>query len=198
MPPNSPDLTAEKKALRAVVLAERAKMAPAARPEGSRAILRQLLGLPEYRRAASVMTYMSFGEEVDTREFFNTALADAKTLLLPRIDRARRTLVVHGVARAEDLVPGVWGILEPHENLPVASVDDADFILMPGLAFDRAGNRLGYGAGYYDRLLSASKGAAWRVAAAFDCQVVDAVPAGANDQPIHALVTPTQLLRFPT
>lgn len=198
MPLASPDLSAEKKALRAAVLAERGRMSAEARIDNSRAILPRLLGLPEYHRADSVMTYMSFGEEVDTHEFFDRLLADGKSILLPRIDRARRALAVHRVTRVTDLVPGVWGILEPRSDLPPAAVDAADFILMPGLAFDRAGNRLGYGAGYYDRLLSSAAGRAWRVAAAFDCQVVDAVPIGPDDQPIHALITPTQLLRFPT
>ncbi len=194
----STDLPAEKKALRATVLAERGRMPAEARIKDSRAILSRLIGLPEYHRADSVMSYMSFGEEVDTHAFFDRLLADGKAILLPRIDRARRALSVHRVARATDLVPGVRGILEPRSDLPAASADAADFILVPGLAFDRAGNRLGYGAGYYDRLLSSATGRAWRVAAAFDCQVVDAVPVGPHDQPINALITPTQLLRFPT
>lgn len=198
MPPATTDLPDEKRVLRATVVAGRGRMSAQARTQGSRAILPRLLGLPEYLRADTVMTYMSFGEEVDTHEFFDRLVADCKVILLPRVDRARRALAVHRVARATDLVPGVWGILEPRSDLPVASVDAADLILMPGLAFDRAGNRLGYGAGYYDRLLSTSSGKGWRIAAAFDCQIVDAVPIGPDDQPIHALITPTKLLRFPT
>jgi 5-formyltetrahydrofolate cyclo-ligase len=192
------DLQQDKKAMRATVLAARDGLPETARRAASRAIVGRLLDLPEYREARCVMTYMSFGVEVDTHGFFEALLADAKTILLPRIDRIQKRLRLHAVARREDLVPGVWGILEPRDNLPVVSVDEADFMLVPGLAFDRAGRRLGYGAGYYDRLLSGVGGKPWRIAAAFDCQIVDAVPAGAMDQPIHALISPTQLLRFPT
>lgn len=194
----TPDLQMDKKALRARVLAARDGMTDAARHSASRDIIARLLALPEVSSAGCVMTYMSFGVEVDTHGFFEALLADAKTILLPRIDREQKQLVVHAVARDEDLVPGVWGILEPRDDLPVVSIGEADVMLIPGLAFDRAGNRLGYGAGYYDRLLAGAGRKPWRIAAAFDCQIVEAVPAGPQDIPIHALITPTQLLRFPT
>lgn len=195
---SSTELSLEKKALRARVLAERDGMSDPARHTASRDIVARLMALPELASAGCVMTYMSFGVEVDTHGFFEALLADAKTILLPRIDREQKKLVVHAVARDEDLVPGVWGILEPRDDLPVVSIDEADVMLMPGLAFDRAGSRLGYGAGYYDRLLAAAGSRPWRIAAAFDCQIVDAVPVGPQDIPIHALISPTQLLRFPT
>jgi 5-formyltetrahydrofolate cyclo-ligase len=95
-----------------------------------------------------------------------------------------------------DLVNGVWGIREPRDDAPQVAMADLDMVLMPGLAFDRSGNRLGYGAGYYDRLLASALRKPVRVAAAFDCQVVDAVPTGPADQPFHILVTESQLLHI--
>lgn len=187
-----------KKALRVVVLAARDAMPPAARQAAADRIMQRVCGLEVYRAANSLLTYMSFGAELDTRGFFDNVLRDGKMAVLPRIDRASKSLTLHVVKGCGDLVEGVWGIREPHADSPRVAITDIDLVLMPGLAFDRAGNRLGYGAGYYDRLLAPASAKPVRVAAAFDCQVVDAVPTGPSDQPFHILVTESQLLQRPT
>jgi len=193
----SPWLTDAKKALRTAVLAARDAMSPAARQTAADLIMQRVCGLDVYRDANSVLTYMSFGAEVDTQRFFDRVLADAKMAVLPRIDKASKSLKLHRVDRRADLVDGVWGIREPRADAPPVAITELDMVLMPGLAFDRAGNRLGYGAGYYDRLLAPAADKPVRVVAAFDCQVVDAVPTGPTDQPFHILITESQLLRFP-
>ncbi|MEO8103506.1 MAG: 5-formyltetrahydrofolate cyclo-ligase [Betaproteobacteria bacterium] len=193
-------LSEAKKALRATVLAVRDAMPPAARQRAGDAIMQRLYGLDVYRDAKSVLTYMSIGAEVDTHGFFDRLRADAKIAVLPRIDKALKLLTLHRVEGHADLVDGIWGIREPRADAPRMAITDLDMVLMPGLAFDFTGNRLGYGAGYYDRLLAPAPVKATRrpvrVAAAFDCQVVDAVPAGPADQPFHFLVTETRLLRI--
>jgi len=190
-------LTDAKKALRAAVLAARDAMPADARQAAADTIMRRLGGLDVYRDANRVLTYMSFGTEPDTRRFFDRMLGDGKMVALPRIDKASKSLTLHRVDSHADLVDGVWGIREPRADAPAVVIGDIDMVLMPGLAFDRAGNRLGYGAGYYDRLLAPATHKPVRVAAAFDCQVVDAVPTGPSDQPFHILITESQLLSFP-
>ena len=196
LPPQS--LIDAKKALRATVLAARDAMPRETRRAAVDTIMQRVCGLDVYRSAKSVLSYMSFGAELDTHGFFDSLLREGKMAVLPRIDKASKALTLHRVGSHADLLDGVWGIREPRADSPPVAVADIDMVLLPGLAFDRAGNRLGYGAGYYDRLLAPASQKPVRVVAAFDCQVVDAVPSGPSDQPFHILVTESQLLILPT
>lgn len=188
----------EKKALRASVIAARDAMSPQARQSAAEAIMQRIYALDAYRNARSVSLYMSFATELDTHIFFDRALADGKEVALPRIDKAAKCIRLHRVRGHRDLVDGVWGIREPHADAPVVDAAEIDMMLMPGVAFDLSGHRLGYGAGYYDKLLAPLAGSIspLRVVAAFDCQVVKSVPTGPDDQPFHILVTERQLLRL--
>jgi len=199
-PTMSDSLTVAKKTLRATVLEARDRMPAAERAQASAAAIARVRAMPAYRQAAGVMTYMSFGTELETQDFFDGLLRDGKTVALPRIDRASKRLSAHRVSSRDDVVPGVWGILEPRAEQPVVAPETLDMILMPGVAFDRDGNRLGYGAGFYDRLLAPVPAGIkpLRVVAAFDCQLVDAVPHSHTDQPIHWLITPTLSLDLTT
>jgi 5-formyltetrahydrofolate cyclo-ligase len=190
-------LTDAKRALRARMRAARDALPPAVRQAAAAAILQRLCALAPYARATRILSYMSIGSEPDTHAFFDRARRDGKTVVLPRIDRSSKSLMLHRADSVAELVEGVWGIREPSADTPPVALADIDMLLMPGLAFDRKGNRLGYGAGYYDRLLAGnSTRRPLRVAAAFDCQLVDALPAGPADQPVHLLVTESQLLQF--
>lgn len=147
--------------------------------------------LPEYRAAGTVLAYCGFGDEPDTVSgFIGSVLAEGRRLVLPRVDRERGTLVLHEVCDPDsELVAGVWGIQEPEPGLPEVPLSDVDFVLMPGVAFDRRGGRLGYGGGYYDRLLGGSAPRPPLVAAAFEAQVVGSVPTEHHDIRFDVLVT---------
>ncbi|MFO1206734.1 MAG: 5-formyltetrahydrofolate cyclo-ligase [Burkholderiales bacterium] len=124
----------------------------------------------------------------------SAALADGKWLVLPRVNCGERRFDLFAVSDLEaELAPGVWGILEVERCATVAATA-VDFVLVPGLGFDGDGGRLGYGGGFYDRLLVAMT-TATRVAAAFSAQVVDAVPMTAHDQRVELVVTEDGLLR---
>jgi 5-formyltetrahydrofolate cyclo-ligase len=106
------------------------------------------------------------------------------------MDRATHTLEMRHVTDLEnDLVAGVWGIREPGTSRPVHALANIDFLLVPGVAFTAEGARLGYGGGYYDRLMGALTPGVARIAAAFDLQVVAKLPESAHDQRVHAIVT---------
>jgi 5-formyltetrahydrofolate cyclo-ligase len=180
----------EKAVLRKATLAKRDVLDAAIRARASRAITEQLVALSAYTGAQTIAAYASFGSEYDTAEFLARILADGKQLLLPRMDRGTHTLEMRHVTDVEnDLVAGVWGIREPATSRPVRALSKIDFLLVPGVAFTADGARLGYGGGYYDRLMGALDPHVARVAAAFDLQVVATLPESAHDQRVHAIVT---------
>ena len=191
----SDKLQTEKKKMRAAILALREAMPPAARSAASRAIIDKVCGLPQYAEATVVLTYMGFGSEIETQSFFERIIADGKVVVLPRVDRASQTLMLHAARSTSDLLTGKWGIREPRADAPTVSIEEVDFLLMPGVAFDRFGNRLGYGRGYYDKLLVIADPALTRVAAAFSCQIVEAVPVGPTDQRIDCIVTENEIIK---
>ena len=140
------------------------------------------------------MAYASFGSEVDTSELWQAILTEGKTLLLPRIDKSRDAIRVYAVRDpSRDLETNRWGIAEPRpEACPEIDLADLEFVFVPGVAFDARGGRLGYGKGYYDRLLAASGqagGSPTLIAGALAVQVVDEVPMEPHDVRIPALVT---------
>jgi 5-formyltetrahydrofolate cyclo-ligase len=177
-------------ALRREVLARRDALGPAARVWASAAIFGRIITLTEFRAAVTILGYCAFGSEPVTGFFLRTVLGAGKTLVLPRIDRATRALVLHRVDAPErQLRAGVWGIREPDASrCPPVDPAAVDFVLVPGVVFDREGGRIGYGGGYYDRLLAAWPGLP-RVAAAFEAQLVDRVPRRAHDALVSRVAT---------
>jgi 5-formyltetrahydrofolate cyclo-ligase len=177
--------------LRARVLAARDALDGQFRANAAAAILSTLLQLEELTRAGSVLAYSSFGTELDTHGFLDRVIESGRQLVLPRVDRAERRLRLYAVADLDrDLASGTWGIREPDpDRCREVTLADVDFVLVPGVAFDTRGGRLGYGGGFYDRLLATAEPSLPRVAAAFAVQVVDAVPVEGHDRTMTTLVT---------
>ena len=187
-------LAEAKSALRATILGRRDAMDARAHAALSRAIVRDIIDLDAYRQSRVVMAYVTFGSELQTGAFIRHALDAGKTLILPRVNRAKRALELYEVREpARDLEPRVWGILEPKpDRCARVEPDVVEFILVPGLAFDARGRRLGYGGGFYDRMLGGLTARPLRpplVAGAFEAQMVGVIPAGARDAPMDVVVT---------
>lgn len=142
--------------LRGRMIARRDAMAPGERTRLAEALTREITRLPQYHAARSVLATMSIGSEWSTRKFLDRARADGKRMVLPRISPPPRRLQLHAVEDLErQLVPGIWDIPEPDPaRCPRLAFADVDFALVPALAADAEGFRLGYGAGYFDRLLA--------------------------------------------
>lgn len=158
-------------------------------------MLLAVANLPAYRAAGTVLAYCGFGSEPDTVPFLEAALREGRRLLLPRIERDERRLALHRVRGLGDLVSGPWGIREPAPELPEVGAEEADFVLVPGVAFDARGGRLGYGGGFYDVLLGGLSERPPLVAAAFEVQVVEKVPTEAHDVLVDLVVTETGPVR---
>ncbi len=179
-----------KAALRQAILARRDAADVANRSRDSQTITQKLCVLPAYRAASVVAAYASFGSELDTSEFLARILTDGKQLLLPRINRVQRALELrHVIDVGADLVAGVWGIREPAERCPILAPTQVELMLVPGIAFTASGARLGYGGGFYDRLLASCDRRIARIAAAFQLQMVDQLPEGPHDQRVDQVVT---------
>lgn len=166
-------------------------MPPEARREKSRKIEEKLFSLPEFQSAGAVMLFASFRSEVETDSIIRRALGAGKRVILPKVRGTELALFEIRDFRT-DVAPGAWGIPEPAESLPV-QLNDIDCIIVPGAAFDERGNRLGYGAGFYDKLLPAFAKAT--VALAFEEQIVSAVPADPHDVPIKLIVTEKRIIK---
>ena len=188
------DLRRRKAEIRALVLRKRDELPAAVRRDAGGIIVARILAMEEFRSAAAVLAYCSFGSEIQTTPLLTAVLAAGKALVLPKLNPAGRGLDLYAVRKLEsDLVAGIWGIREPRAEVcaPV-EMKDVDFVLAPGVAFDRQGGRIGYGKGYYDELLAPlrrPKRGPLVVAAAFEVQVVDAIPMDAHDVPVDVLVT---------
>ena len=174
----------------------------------SRVICGQLAALPAYAAAQTVMFYVDFDDEVRTRHFFPVAWRQGKRIVVPycvAVPPAARDTVPPAASRADriglflletfdELATGTWGILEPKlalRNREDRKVDvrQLDLIVVPGVAFDRTGGRVGHGKGCYDRLLAQVRCDATIVALAFECQLFATVPMQPLDVPMHKVIT---------
>ncbi len=148
--------------------------------------------LPEYRRARVVATYVGVKSEVATRSLIEGRLARGEPTAV--VYRQEGDLALCLIRSLDELAPASFGLWEPAPAL-VADAErhcapaDVDLFLVPGLAFDLAGGRIGYGKGYYDRLLGTARPGAVFVALAFECQMVEHVPTSPRDVPVHLIVT---------
>ena len=142
----------EKKALRTFIRKKERTLDPAYKAESSEAICRCVLALEEYRAAGTVFAFAGTVHEIDTALLLKETLAAGKTLILPRC-AAEHAIDLCVVRSMDELVPGMYGILEPKADCALVTPADIDFAVVPCLSFDRKGRRLGQGGGYYDRLL---------------------------------------------
>jgi len=185
-----------KTALRAAQVACRDGLTPQVRAASAAAIAARVRSLPAWQRARGVLSYMAFGSELDLGVLHQDLLLQGRLLVAPRVPAQGRALDLRQVADlTQDLAPSRWGIPEPlPERCPLVDPVQIDLVLVPGVAFDRTGNRLGYGAGFYDRLFQRLLPSALRVACVHDALLVDRVPAEPHDAPVDLLVTESMAL----
>ena len=149
------------------------------------------MALDAVTAARGVMAYLSFGSELDTASFVQAVLARGSSLAVPRVDATAGEIVPYAISDpSRDTVAGPWGLREPDPaRCARVALDAIDFVLVPGVAFTASGQRLGYGRGYYDRLIARFAHRPVLVAAAFEMQIVAELPTGPNDQSIDLVVT---------
>jgi 5-formyltetrahydrofolate cyclo-ligase len=180
-----------KSTLRQAVLKQRDALLPAVRAEKSQDICARLQSLECYRDAQGLLGYWPIKSELDITAIMKAHLARGRTLVLPRINNAHHRLDLYRVTDLENQThSGVWGIREPNPaTCSVATPAEIDLVLIPGAAFDQQGNRLGYGAGFYDRLLATPGFHATVVACLFEEQFTTSIPVEPHDVPVDILVS---------
>lgn len=171
----------DKPTLRRRVRQARALIDPQALQARSARICEHVLAMPLWQRAETVACFVSMGHEVQTAAL----LGSGKRIALPRVERPGAPL--RFFEAGGPLVRSAFGVLEPGPDAVQVPIEAIDLVLLPGLAVDRAGRRLGYGGGFYDRTLAHST--APRVMLVLADMVFDEVPADAHDQRVHAFVT---------
>ena len=180
----------EKKALRRQLLDRRAAMTASERQLADRAIAERFLALPEYSAAETLLLYASYGGEVDTYAIARAALRDGKMVAYPLCDADTHTMRFL-ICPPEGLRPGYRGIPEPPEGAPCAELCGSVICVLPGLAFDREGHRLGYGGGFYDRFLENFRG----VTVGLVRHLTDSLPTEPHDIPCRITVTEKEVIR---
>jgi len=184
-----------KRSIRDEFLARRHHLASVSCMSRSLAAQQRLAAAPEFASAAVVAVYSPIRNEVFTEEIFAAARCAGKAVTYPRV--CGDLLEFVEVSTREDLSPGAYGILEPGGSRIVPLVDH-DLVVVPGVAYDRSGHRLGYGRGFYDRVLSSDRGRAVLAGLCFDFQVVASLPAEVHDVRMDMVVTDERLLRCPS
>lgn len=186
-----------KRELRSIYMKKRSALSKNSIKSMSKLIESSLFSLDLYKNSSVIMTYVSFGNEVITENIIRNSLNLGKTIGVPiTIPKTRELLVSELKNFDNELELGVYNILTPKkEYIREINPSKIDLILVPGIAFDRKGYRVGYGGGYYDRFLCKTNKDVITIALAFSMQLIDSVPKGYYDLPVNYVLTEKDLIK---
>ncbi len=180
----------EKARLRRELLARRRRVVPEVAAAAGREMAAHAAAAPEFAAARCIALYAALSDEIATAPLFEAARRRGKHVLFPRMVATGRRLEFAPAARFEDLRPGPWGVPEPAPEAPAEPLGVDALVFVPGVAFDRVGNRLGRGQGFYDRTFPpGGPGQPLLFGLAFHFQLLEAVPQAQDDRPMDAVVT---------
>jgi 5-formyltetrahydrofolate cyclo-ligase len=179
----------EKQAIRQTIQEKRDLIPSEERKIKTQEISKRFYSLKEYRDAKNILIYYPFRSEVDTTVIIKRIIADGKKVILPRVSgKALELFYIKDIKK--DLKPGAYGIMEPDRGLCVpAKYTEPDLVVVPGVGFDRHKDRLGYGGGFYDRLLPKLSKNIQKIALCFQVQIVDLLPSFAHDIRVDKVIS---------
>jgi len=182
-----------KEKLRKEIKEKRRKLSKEENRKKSKEIKEKLFGLKEYRDARVVLFYVSYNGEVFTHDMILESFYK-KNVIVPVSNKEDNTLILSRLKSWDELSIGSYRILEPRiEKIRKTNIKDIDLIIVPGVAFDIKGNRMGHGKGYYDKLLSEAK--ATTIGLSFEFQIVEKIPVEPHDIPVHKIVTEDRIIK---
>lgn len=162
----------------------------------SELIQKRLFNLPEFKKAKTILFYVSTRNEVKTERMIKSALKQGKRVVIPLSDMKERKLILSELKDFDnELEGGTFNILEPKkEFFRLVSPEEIDFIIVPGIAFDKDGDRIGYGMGFYDKFLSSLKKHVHTVGLAYEFQIVNDIPIHDKDVTVDKVVTEKRII----
>lgn len=183
---------------RAVMKAKRSKLTESDKQVKDNAIFMSLINDSVFIDSKIIFIYVSFGKEVDTLRIINFALSNNKIVCVPKVIGKTGVMKALKIDSLENMGTSDYGILEPQDNAVEISKDEIDLVLVPGLAFDLNGGRLGYGGGYYDRFLSKIRKDALKIGLAYDFQIVEEIYTEEFDILINGIISESGLKKWGT
>lgn len=190
------DIRLEKKKLREKVLQKRDSLSKEEWSRKSNQIFKKLVSLEELASARNIFIFINFRSEVNTKPIIEFLLSHNKNVIVPYTDTEKKQLRLFYLNNFSELKIGTYGILEPDsEKAKEAALEDVDLVIMPGSVFDLKGGRIGYGGGFYDRLLPSLRPDVKTIAIAFELQIVDEVPMGYYDRRVNLIVTEDRIIK---
>lgn len=186
---NRGELLMDKKLLRKTMIEKRDGVDVLYRQKAEIQIKNTLLEKDFYKKSKNIFIYVGFGSEIDTSVYIKEFLEDGKKIYVPRIGKVSRIMDAVEIDGLEDLKANKYGILEPSDENQGVNKDILDLIILPGVAFDENGGRLGYGGGYYDTFLQDGLNGVTKVVLAYDFQIVKALPLEEHDIKADYIIT---------
>jgi len=184
-----------KQKIRQTFLRKRYMLPADIKKEKDELIKKHVIEQPEFIKAKTVLFYASFRSEADTKEIINISLKTGKTVILPKVDTKEKALKLYEIKDLNELSPGYMQIMEPKASEErLKNLADIDLILIPGAAFDLQGNRLGYGAGFYDKLLSGMEKRILIIAPAYEEQIAEKIASESHDVKADRIITDKRII----
>lgn len=159
----------------------------------SSSIMQKVFSLSDFVNANTIFFYISFRGEVKTLEIIEEALSIGKRVVVAKVDKENKGLILSEIESLTELEPGFLGILEPKEIKEIKP-EELDMVLVPGIAFDEKGNRVGYGKGYYDRFLRKIKNVPF-IGLAYEVQMVNNIPSDKHDISVDKIITEERVIK---
>ena len=187
----------EKKILRKEILTKRKNIDIVEKEKMDRKICNKFYESKYYRDAKNIFIYISYDSEINTKEIINKALIDNKKIYVPRTEFKTRLMDAVEIISLDNLIESEYGILEPSIEEPHIEPNELDLIVVPGVAFDRNGGRIGYGAGFYDRYFKKiNKDNIKKMALAYDFQILEKIPMNEQDVPVSYIITEKEFIHI--
>lgn len=184
----------EKKLIRKEILEKRKNLSQETRSAYSKKIIDKIFNSEAYKNSKTIMTFISFSDEVDTHDFIKKAIEDGKKIVVPITYPKTKALKPSWVKDFDELEPGFYDILAPKKEYErFIDSKEIDLIIVPGVAFRKDGYRVGYGGGYYDRFLSKLPNTP-KIAIGFNIQVVEDLPTDNFDIPVDYIYTERNII----